>query len=80
MHAVFTTSAYSTVIPWIIAVDSLAHSLRNQVTYHVQKYNSHFKTRIIAVCIPNTIHSANMFNDSSLTLYPSTCYDKLIIL
>ena len=36
MHAVFKTTTYTSVIPWIIAVDSLAHSLHNQVTYHVQ--------------------------------------------
>ena len=71
MHAVFKTSTDTNVTPWMIAVTSLAYSLHYQVTYHVQKYNSLQNTIIhLAVWWLNYhIHSTNILNDSSLTLY-----------
>ena len=50
MHAVIKTSTYTNVIPLIIAVYSLAHSLHNQVTYHVKKFSSHYKTHNNSPC------------------------------
>ena len=83
MHAVFKTSTYTSAIPWIIVVDSLADSLHNQVTYRVQKYNSHYKTcsyNNSPCSVMTKLPYTELVYSMILHLpYASTCYHKLII-
>ena len=81
MYAVFKTSTCTSVIPWIIAVDSLAHSLHNQVTYHMQKYltlQNKYNNSPCSVMtkLPYTALTYSMILHLP---YANTCYDKLII-
>ena len=50
-HVVFKTSIYTSAIPRIIVVDSLAHSLHNQVTYHVQSMTHTAKHIGVGKCL-----------------------------
>ena len=82
MHAVFNTSTHTSVIPLIIAVDSLAYSLHKQgADLPCAKYNSTQQVYNNSPCSAMTKLPYTVFIYSMIVHlhYASTCYDKLII-